>query len=1057
MVCWSVCLIMPFPTMAATVSALHKGAVERVWQDGRREIKGVVIDENGEPLPGINVVVKGTSIGVRTDMNGAYTIRVPANAKTLVCSCIGLKTVEVEIGNRSVIRVVLKEDINQLDDVVVTGIFTKARESYTGSVSTVTQEQLKNYKGQNLIQTLRNIDASLNIPMNNLAGSNPNVVPKMNIRGVASLPTNINALATESSVNNPLVILDGVEVNFSRLMDLNDDEIESINILKDASATAIYGSRGANGVIVIVTRMPAEGRLKVSASARINLEIPDLSSYHLLNAKDKLELERVVGVYQSKKDMDQQVLYDDYYNERLKTVLEGTDVDWLSKPLRNGVGQGYNVRLEGGSTAFRWSADINYNKVNGVMKGSSRMGSSNNIMLIYNVKNLLFRNYTNIMFNSTSDSPYSSFRQFVNQQPYNAPYDAEGKLVRYFPSTYHVPDEPVSNPLYEGMLNSSNTGKSFALTNNFSIDWTIIPELIFRGQLSISKDFRRNDIFRSALSVDFMRSEYQTVEGMRRKGSYEQTRNEGYSLTGNFTLSYNKMFADKHLLYVGVNWMFNDASADMMTVKAEGFSNENLTHISNATQWSSLESFKAPRGGENISRHVGFAGNLNYTYDSRYYVDASYRLDGYSDFGADNRYAPFWSVGVGWNMHNEKFLHDSKLNMFRLKFSVGETGTMNFSTASVITTYRYNSARRYLNWNTATLQGWGNPALTWQKTLEYNWGLEFALCRSRISGRLDIYRKSTSNLLSKMELPKSMGFSDYDSNVGSVENKGLELYLNGYILRNHTKDYHWNVGLQLVYNKSKIGKLSESIKEMNRQLMNMKKDVSNLLFEGYPVYSIWAVRSLGIDPSYGNEVFLDNHGNVTKIMRAEEKVFLGSGDPTYRGIANSQFYWKGFSINLSFAYHWGGFVMNNTLRDRVEVTVGTIRDSNVDERVLKARWMKAGDLVAFKNFEASLEAGASSRFVQRDRTLELQSISVGYRLDSKSFRQKTKLNYLDFSINTSNVAYWSTIKREYRAQNEAYKEVDGEKRRKTLLIKELCVMAASGHAKRNVYMGLHSV
>lgn len=614
--------------------------------------------------------------------------------------------------------------------------------------------------------------------------------------------------------------------------------------------------------------------------------------------------------------------------------------------------------------------------------------------------------------NSTSDSPYSSFRTFVNQQPYNAPYDADGELVRYFPSTYHVKSAPVANPLYEGTLNSSNTGKSFTFTNNFSIDWTIIPELILRGQLSISKDFRRNDIFRSALSAEFMTSEYQTAEGMRRKGSYEQSRIETYSFTGNFTLSYNKQFADKHLLYVGLNWMFNDSSADRVTVKAEGFSNENLTHITNATQWSSSESFKAPRGGESLSRHVGFAGNLNYTYDSRYYVDASYRLDGYSDYGADNRYAPFWSVGVGWNMHNEKFLHSDKLNMLRLKFSVGETGTMNFSTASVITTYSYNSAHRYLNWNTASLDGWGNPALTWQKTLEYNWGLEFALFRSRISGRLDIYRKSTSNLLSKMELPKSMGFSDYDSNVGSIENKGLELYLNGYILRNNAKDYRWNVGLQLVYNKSKIGKLSESIKEQNRQLMDMKKDVSNLLFEGYPVYSIWAVRSLGIDPSYGDEVFLDNHGNVTKVMRPEEKVFLDSGDPTYRGIANSQFYWKGFSVNLSFAYHWGGLVMNNTLRDRVEVTVGQIAASNVDERVLKARWMKAGDLVAFKNFEPTLDNGTSSRFVQRDRTLELQSISVGYRLDSKSFRQKTKLNYLDFSINMSNVAYWSTVKRE---------------------------------------------
>lgn len=324
----------------------------------------------------------------------------------------------------------------------------------------------------------------------------------------------------------------------------------------------------------------------------------------------------------------------------------------------------------------------------------------------------------------------------------------------------------------------------------------------------------------------------------------------------------------------------------------------------------------------------------------------------------------------------------------------------------------YNSKRQYLNWNTANLMGWANPSLTWQKTREYNLGTEFAFFRNRINGRIDIYKKTTTNLLSKMELPNSMGYTSYDSNVGTIENKGFEIQMNGFILRNTAEDYRWDVGVQLVYDKNKIGKLSEELKEQNRQKAARNNDVSNLLYEGYPLNSIWAVRSLGIDPSYGNEVLVDNHGNVTKVMRSEERVFLGSGDPLYRGIATSQIYWKGFYVNMAFAYRWGGYEMNQTLFNRVEVTVFDIMNSNVDERVLKARWMKPGDLVEFKNFNPTGSMDASARFVQKMNLLELQSLNVGYRIDSEAFRKKTKLNYLDFGINMSNVAYWSTVKKE---------------------------------------------
>ena len=380
--------------------------------------------------------------------------------------------------------------------------------------------------------------------------------------------------------------------------------------------------------------------------------------------------------------------------------------------------------------------DGNYNLVNGVMKGSKRQTISNSLTLIYMVKNFRFQNYSYITNTSSAESKYGGFSTFVSMQPYNAPYDKDGKLVRYFPTTLHSSSSVVTNPLYEGTLNNKDTSNSFTFTNNFSVDWTILPELILRGQLSISKGYNRTDVFLSAESGAFTGTNYRSVEGMRKKGTYDNTRRENYSFDANFTLNYNKILAEKHMVYVGLNYMVRDAYADIMGVKAEGFSNENLRHISNATQWSSSDYYKKPTGGESTSRQVGFAANLNYTYDNRYYVDGSYRLDGSSEFGADKRFAPFWSVGLGWNMHNEKFLRSNFLNTLRLRFSVGETGTMNFSTASVITTYAYNSSRQYLNWNTASLMGWGNPSLTWQKTREYNVGTEFAFFQNLINGRM---------------------------------------------------------------------------------------------------------------------------------------------------------------------------------------------------------------------------------------------------------------------------------------------------------------------------------
>ena len=382
------------------------------------EVQGTVYDAEGIPVIGATVMVKGTHTGVVTDVNGHYQINVKPN-QTLSYSYLGMEPKDLKYTGSKFLDVILTYDKKTvLDNVVVTGIFRKSKESYTGAVSTVTKEQLEINTGQNLLQTLKNMDASINFSIDNLNGSNPNNIPNINIRGNSSLPMSVEEYneSNQNNPNTPLVILDGFEISITKLMDYNDEEIESINILKDAAATAIYGSRGANGVIVVVTKRPEAGKLKVSAEVGLIMEIPDLSSYNMLNAAEKLEVEKRVGLYDENYSISGNNEYKlkEAYNNRLKTVLSGTDTDWLSKPLHTGVGSKYNLRLEGGSDQFRWTTSLQYKNTEGAMKGSSRKTFNGSITLMYQLQNLIFRNYTSVDINHGQESKYGSFSARVS-------------------------------------------------------------------------------------------------------------------------------------------------------------------------------------------------------------------------------------------------------------------------------------------------------------------------------------------------------------------------------------------------------------------------------------------------------------------------------------------------------------------------------------------------------------------------------------------------------------------------------------------------------------------
>lgn len=998
------------------VNLLKNGSKKPVG--GANKISGVVISkEDGLPIIGASVRVEGSDLGAATDVDGRFEINNVPAGKKLQISYIGMKSLTVNAAQG--MEVLMESDAQVLKDVVVTGIFKKARESYTGAATTISQDKLKMYKGSNLLQTLRNADASLNIPMSNTLGSDPNALPQMNIRGTSSLPLSIDELneTTSQSVNTPLIIMDGFEITLTKLMDYNDEEIETITILKDASATAIYGSRGANGVIVIETKKPEPGKLKVTATAGISFEVPDLSSYDLLNARDKLELERIVGLYEVEGKPSVTAEYQQMYRKRLKDVLSGVDTDWLSKPLRTGVGQNYNIRLEGGREEFRWGTSLSWRDTQGAMKGSSRRVFNGDITLMYHYKNLLFRNYTNVSNTLSDNSRYGSFSTYVAQQPYNKPYDEEGNLIRYFDGFYPSSNKE-QNPLYDATLNTFDKSRSLGIINNFSIEWTILPELVVRGQFGISTTRSTDDNFKPAEHSDFNKTEFQDAEGSLRKGRYVYGSGNSFSYDGRLTLSYSKTFKDLHQLYAGLDYSVSESKDEIYNFVAEGFGNQDLSSITNAMQY---EKGSAPSGSETVSRRIGFTGNVNYTYDNRYFVDASLRLDGSSQFGADERYAPFWSVGLGWNLHHEKFMENLTpvISNLRLKASYGVTGTMDFSQAAARTMYDYAGADRYVNWNAAHLVGFGNKKLSWQDTYETNIGLEFSLFDYCITGAFDYYIKDTEGLVSSRDIPLAMGFPSYSENVGKVRNRGFEASLSAYIIRDIEKEFSWMVSGQLIYNKNEIIKLSDAIKKQNQDFISASGNDNNydparLLYEGRSMYGIYVVRSLGIDPATGTELFLDKDGNVTKKWSKSDYTYAGVdatyGSP-YRGNASTMIRWKDFTLNVSFAYQWGGQTYNSTLIDRVEVSTGTISARNVDKRVFSDRWQKPGDKKFFKGY-TSESTYATSRFVMDDNWFDIQSVSLQYRWSTPGLQKATKLQSILFGVNMTDLWHFSSIKYE---------------------------------------------
>lgn len=974
-------------------------------------VKGKVVDQSGAPLPGTSVQIKDTKSGTFVDEEGNFTIELknPQGA-VLIFRFMGMKSREIAYRNGAEFKkVVMEEDASYVNEVVVTGIFNRNINSFTGSSTTIKADELQSFGNRNILTSLRNIDPSFNIIESNTFGSDPNRLPEIQIRGNANLP-NVNELQdnTRVGINTPLIILDGFQSTLQKLLDINENEVESITLLKDATATAIYGSRGANGVIVITTKSPEMGKLKINYKGDANVELPDLTAYDRLNAREKLELEKMVGLYDySRAEID--VTLKRYYNDILNEVNSGVNTDWLSKPLRAGLGQRHNLRLEGGDKTFRYSASAQLNDIQGVMKGSSRTIFNGSIKLSYTYNKVRLTNTLMIGIGNSYDSPYGSFSDYARLNPYWRAYDEHGrvnKTLGYYGNNdyFELHNTLPTNPLYNASINTFSKGQTNETTNNTMLEWTITGDLILRARLGVTKTIGQTDDFKPADHTAF--AKYSEAD-MFRKGSYRYGVSNAFNYDGSLNLSYSKLFKQVHTLYAGLDLNARENQNSAYGILAEGFLNPKFDFLSMALQYAKDGK---PSGNESFSRAIGLTTSINYTYDDRYNVEFSGRTDGSSQFGANKKFAPFWSVGMGWNISREKWFREvSFVDRLKLRASLGTNGHQNFSSYQALSTYRYYTDNRYYSWLGAYLLGLGNPDLKWQQKMNYNIGLETSLFKGRLNVVADVYLEKVNDLVSSVDLPPSNGFTSYIENIGKVENRGFELKATAFILKN-VNNMSWSVTGAIIHNKNKIVEISQALKDAQKSLEMASGANPNFLYkEGYSTDAIWVVPSLGIDPSTGKELYLSKEGQPTFTWNALDLQAVGISEPKYKGNLTTMFRYKTLSVNLSFGYRFGGQLYNQTL---IELVENANYRYNVDRRVFDSRWQKPGDVAAFKGLLVTTATNKTSRFVQDENTFNCQNVNVRYDLKSDKLKNLMRVELVTLSANMADLFYLSSVKRE---------------------------------------------
>lgn len=936
------------PALATSSTAGTNLAVQQ--QD--QKLKGQVIDATtGEPVIGVNVLVKGTTNGTITDIDGKYELNAPAGA-ILQISFIGYKTVEIA-ATTSEQTIKLHEDTETLDEVVVVGYGVQKKESLTGAMSTLKENRLKDVTTPTVENMLNGKVSGVYVaPGSGQPGSNGAV----QIRGRATL----------SGSTSPLWVIDGVIVGEDPGV-LNPSDIENMTILKDAASTAIYGSQGANGVIIVTTKMGKSEKMKINASVKLGVSTMTNGKMEVMNGA---ELYDYYASFPNQEDIK---------FSRWNPELRNANFDWGELASQAGFTQDYNISLSGGNEKMSSYFSLGYYSEEGTVKGykydrySFRYRSNYKPFSWLTIK----PNISGSMKN-TDDSQYDYTAKYT-MFPWDSPYDEDGNLV---PDRYSGwVDSSDLNYLNSISYGNHTARKTYEFSGNFDFDIKITDWLTFTSV----NNYRWTGYFQST----YTDPRTDSASGVQGRVEEEQTNNiQRYT---NQYLTFNKMFG-KHSVQALLAYEFMDTSAKVINAKGTGI----------VSGFEVLDATATPEEvGGNLTEWAkqSVFAKANYTYDNRYLAEVSLRRDGASNFGDDKKYGNFFSISAGWNINREKWFKADWVDVLKLRASYGSVGNIPYSKYPQYGLYSVSS--NYNGIPAILISQVGNKDLTWEQTYTAGVGIDANFFNNRLRFVFDYYNKYTSNILYQVPVSGLTGITSRWQNVGEMRNSGIEITIGGDIIR--TKDWLWSLDLNMGYNKNKLEKLYGD--DPNMMIIggggndtSIAGAAEKVLKVGYSTDRYYLREWAGVDPKNGAPLWYKNDasGETTSNYSEAKQVMTEATSPKLFGGFNTSLTWKNIDLNASFGFSLGGKIYNYSRQEYD--SDGAYTDRNQMKLIDGwSRWEKEGDIAthpAASYGNKSNSNKASTRYLEDGDYLKLRSLSIGYNLNlSKYYIQNMRIYF----------------------------------------------------------------
>ena len=928
-----------------------------------REVTGTVISsEDAMPVIGASVVVKGTTTGTVTDYDGKFTLNVPTSVKTLLISYIGMETQEVAITQN--MKVSLSSDTQTLEEVVVTGYGVMKKAAFTGAAQVVGSDNLTKRTDANFMKSLEGSVAGLQI--SSFTGQ-PGAFAATTIRGKGSV----------NSGTEPLYVIDGIaiysdkmgvnsttgsgDMAASPMANINPNDIESITVLKDATATAIYGARAANGVIVVTTKKGASGKARFNFNAKAGTSfVANLNNdYRTVNLDRYKEIwkEGLVNAGYAANTTEASDVLNSYVNDWYGVDLAGDvqNVDWLDAVISNGATQDYNLSVQGGNESMRYYISGGYFENKGVLIGTGMKRYSGRLSLDGNSDRLGYGLSVNGALSDIDNSMTES--QYIN--PIVAVYD-----LRPFQQIYNQDGTYNMDAYYNPIaLNDEERGDKRNQKQT-----TVVVNPYFTYKLAEGLTWKTNaGLSLIDLGESFYSSKYNpqySDSGML--GERNMERATTYSITN--TVNYIKSFNEIHNINVLLGQEAQKVAFSRVYASASGYPSDSVFELDNASTPVSAGSMTK------ASTLSSFFMNAEYNYNNKYYGSASFRYDGSSRFGANNKWAPFWSVGAKYRISEEAFMEETKdwLSDLTVRGSYGTVGNQDIGYYAAMGLYTYGYS--YNSKPGAVPTQIANPDLKWETVAKADLGLH-AVLFDRFTVEMDYYNQRTKDMIFDVPLSYTSGFESVLKNIGEMENQGFEFLINSNVMK--TKDFRWDVNLTGTFNRNKIIKLATDKPIENTTTIRKVGEAYN---------TFYMAEYAGVDPETGSPLWYkgkEGKETTSNINEAGQRI-VGSADPKFYGGIGMNFKYKNFDLSADVSYTLGNKVYNSGFSYGMQV--GHYFLGPVSNYVYENRWQKPGDITNVPKFEAGNSSSAeanSTRFLMDGSYLRMKSVVLGYTLPSK--------------------------------------------------------------------------